>query len=326
MSLELSKFAQNQFNSITIKNFSLMGEIINDAVPRATTVTSGIAAFASAVSDLDMQKGAWNGSYMAWNNAKAVQKGRTLAFTDKLASVTRKPDLETNSPLGEWEYIIEGQAAKGSPTYVTLLPNGRETITAGSFDEQLDALTGLSSRLATFTAKPVLVALGVTVGTFASDTRALRDLQTTAKGDVESARATLELRRKGCADALYALVGCAMQVWKETPERVDTVFDYSLLRNPVADVPDAPADTIWTPATRTLSITVMPARGSRLEAWRISPGGMPEQLHTGNPGETFVQIPTTITWISGGTYQLWLLAINGRGESEPGPVQSWTAP
>ena len=53
---------------------------------------------------------------------------------------------------------------------------------------------------------------------------------------------------------------------------------------------------------------------------------MVEQLATGAPGETTIQIPVTITWVSGGLYQIWLVALNSKGTSAPGPIQSWTAP
>ena len=326
MATELSKFALNTFDSATERNNSLMGELLAVGLPMATAATAGNMAFAGPLSALGMQAGAWNGSAMAVNNARAVLKGRTFAFTDKMASITRKPDADTKSPIGDWEHVVNGVTAPGSALYITLLPNGRETITAGTYDEQLDAMDGFSSRLAEQTTKPALITLSATVATFAGAARTLRDLQSTAKGVLDSTRLTLEERRQGCAAAYFALVGCGMMEWKDTPARVDTLFDLSLLRNPVQDVPDAPADTTWTPATRMLSTTVMPERGSRLEAWRIAPGGMPEQLHTGNPKEPFVQIPTTITWVSGGLYQIWLVAINGKGESDPGPVQSWTAP
>ena len=36
-------------------------------------------------------------------------------------------------------------------------------------------------------------------------------------------------------------------------------------------------------------------------------------------------IPATITFTPGGLYQLWLVALNSRGHSDPGPVQNWTA-
>ena len=48
-------------------------------------------------------------------------------------------------------------------------------------------------------------------------------------------------------------------------------------------------------------------------------------LVTAAPGELNVLIPATITFTPGGHYQLWLVALNSRGHSDPGPVQNWTA-
>ena len=56
----------------------------------------------------------------------------------------------------------------------------------------------------------------------------------------------------------------------------------------------------------------------------MGPGAMPELLVTAEPGVTSI-IPATIAFTSGGLYQLWLVAINGKGRSMPGPVQTWTA-
>ena len=52
---------------------------------------------------------------------------------------------------------------------------------------------------------------------------------------------------------------------------------------------------------------------------------MPEPLLTAGPRVTTVLIPATITFTAGGLYQLWLVAVNSRGLSLPGPVQNWTA-
>jgi hypothetical protein len=87
----------------------------------------------------------------------------------------------------------------------------------------------------------------------------------------------------------------------------------------------APADTTWDPATRTLSTTAMPEGATRLEAWRVGPGAMPELLLTAGPGITAIGIPATITFTPGGLYQLWLVALNSKGKSPAGPVQNWTA-
>jgi hypothetical protein len=106
---------------------------------------------------------------------------------------------------------------------------------------------------------------------------------------------------------------------------VDTLWDVNLLRSTTVGPPAAPTDTTWTPASRSLTTTVLPAGATRLEAWRVGPGGMPELLLTAGPGATSIIIPATITFTPGQLYQLWLVALNSRGRSAPGPVQNWTA-
>ncbi len=326
MPAEPSKYAENQFESATRKRFALMDEFLADLMPRATVVTTGIADFAGPMGELSMLVGAWNGASMAWANASAALPASTFAFEDKIASLTRTPDANTPSPLESWDATIRTQVAYQGPVYMSLLPDGRESFTTGAYELRLTALENLAAGLAAQSTKPVLVSLGATVNTFATAVRALRDAQTVAKSNVETTRNTLDSVRIGCAKSIYKLIGCGMMVWNATPEQVDSLFDVGILRRPVVDVPDAPVDTLWTPATRTLSTTTMPARGSRLEAWRIAPGGMPEQLHTGGFGETSVLIPATITWVSGGLYQIWLVALNASGPSAAGPIQNWTAP
>ena len=50
---------------------------------------------------------------------------------------------------------------------------------------------------------------------------------------------------------------------------------------------------------------------------------MPELLLTAGPGATEIIVPATITFTPGGLYQLWLVAVNSKGRSTPGPVQNW---
>jgi hypothetical protein len=52
---------------------------------------------------------------------------------------------------------------------------------------------------------------------------------------------------------------------------------------------------------------------------------MPELLLTAGPGQAEVIIPATITFTPGALYQLWLVALNSKGKSAPGPLQNWTA-
>ena len=72
-------------------------------------------------------------------------------------------------------------------------------------------------------------------------------------------------------------------------------------------------------------LTTLPAHATRFQAWRRGPGSMPELLATSASREISITLPATITFIPGGTYQLWLVAINATGHSLPGPVQMWVA-
>ena len=122
------------------------------------------------------------------------------------------------------------------------------------------------------------------------------------------------------------MAGLGMTVFKLTPDDVDTLFDITLLRQSLQELPAAPADTLWTPLARLLSTTALPLGATRLEAWREGPGGMPERLAVGETGAREVLVPATVTFDSGDTYQLWLASGNGRGTSGPGPVTTWVAP
>lgn len=69
----------------------------------------------------------------------------------------------------------------------------------------------------------------------------------------------------------------------------------------------------------------MPDGATRLVAWRLAPGGAPEQLATGDFGTLSVTIPNTITFTPGTEYQLWLQSKNAKGLSDPGPITEWVA-
>lgn len=326
MPTEPSKYASNQFDVATVGRLPLMSEILADTRPRLVAAAAAHAAFTPALALLDTAITNWEAGETAIANAEATLPARTLAFTEKLNSITHKPDADTNSPLETWDITIRSVVAYQGTTYMLLLPNGRETLTAGTYDARLDAGRDFAVRLSQQTGKATLIALGDTVADFYTDARALRTAQNTAKTTLEDARLNQEPIRKAAAAALLNMIGVGLQVWKDTPELVDTLFDVALLRGAPQAIPTAPTTTTWTPATRRLSTAALPNDATRLEAWRQAPGGMPEQLAIGAVGALEVTIPGTITFEAGHTYQLWLQARNGSGTSGPGPKQSWTAP
>ena len=326
MPSEPSKYAENQFNSATLGRLPLMSEILADTRPKLAVAAAANALFNPPLVLLDTAIGNWEAGETRIANAEAAQLGASLAFQDKMDSLTRKPDADTNSPLETWDVTVRGQVAFQGPTYLLLLPQGRETLTGGTYDARLDAGRDVGIRLGQQTGKQVLIDLGVVVSAFYTSARALRTAQSTAKSVLEDARLDQEPLRLAAAAALFNMVGVGMSVWRETPLMVDTLFDVGLLRGPIQEIPAAPANTTWTPGTKTLSTTALPTGATRLEAWRQAPGGMPEQLAIGAVDALSVAVPTGITFETGVTYQLWLQARNSRGSSAPGPKQTWTAP
>lgn len=303
-----------------------MSEVLVDTLPRLTAAAGLKPALAPALTALQAASAAWNTGETNLATAEAIQLGATLSLNEKMATLTRKPDAETNSVLEGWELILLAQAPSGSALYTVLLPHGRETLTGGTMDEQIDALRDFAARLAMQAMKPNLVSLGMTVSTFATSARSLRTAQLNAKTNVSNARANQEALRKSAAAELFSMTGLGMSVFKLTPLDVDSLYDINLLRQTPQEIPTAPLTTEWVPLARLLSAAALPAGATRLEAWREGPGGMPERLAIGEPGAVDVLIPATVTFDGGSTYQLWLTARNSRGTSNPGPIVTWTAP
>jgi hypothetical protein len=323
---EPSKFASNPFLTATERRHPLMTEILPSTLPKIAAAALEDLAFVPSNDALIALAGLWIVRDTSTVNAEAFALSSTQAFETKMDSLTRKPNPDSNSPLTEWCLIIEPVAPVGSTLYRHLLPQGRETLTAGTYETRLNALDAFRLRLSQQVGKPTLLALALTVLAFHSSANGLRDTQGTAAQALSDARDLQEALRVTCAAELYAMVGVGMQVWKLTPERVDELFNVELLRDPELELPLPVADTLWTPGTRTLSTTELPDHTSMLEAWRLGPGGAPERIAVGERDAITVVIPAAITFDPGKTYQLWLVAKNSRGSSPAGPVQTWLAP
>lgn len=316
----VSKFAENPFLSGTVGRFPLMSEVLADTLPRAAGAVAGMPEFAGILGELEAAAAGWNAGETALSSAEAGLPAASLAFDDRMRALRRKPDAESNSLLEGWEARIRAEVAYRGTVYRELLPQGRGTLTAGSREEQLDALAALGERLAGQVTRPGLVALGAEVTGFYEEVRGLREAQTRAKAALEVARGNQEKLRVAAAAALYGLIGQGMVVWRATPGRVETLWDVNLLRPRRMKTPGAPGETGWEAAERRLFTNALPAGATRLEGWRRAPGGVPELLARGGRGETGVVVPAGIVFLPGVSYELWLCAANSRGRSGPGPV------
>ena len=325
MPTEPSNYAENQFESTTRDNASLMSEILADVMPRIAAAVATNLDFAPVYAAVLSANTDWDNAESTVANAEAAQISTTAAFEDKLRSLTRKPNLDTNSPIEQWDSTIRSQVAYNGTTYLILLPHGRETLTAGTYLQQLDAIRDFGVRLAQQIANPVLVALGGTVTSFYNEANNLRLAQMGNKTALDNARTALESLREQAAAALYGMVGFGIWTYRANPSLVDTLFDVNILRNPAQTIPAPGGLPVWTPANRTLTLPAMPNGATRQEVWREGPGGMPELLIIGARGALSVQIPANITFDIGDLYQLWMQSRNSRGSSGPGPKVSWEA-
>jgi hypothetical protein len=236
----LSKYAENQFLVATVGTYPLMSEILADTLPRAIAVTAGFPIFTTAITHLQIAANAWDAGETRVTNAAAALPGATLAFSDKMAALTRKPDVDTSSLLEIWDTTLRSQVAYRGPAYIALFPHGRRALTHGSLEKQLEALQEFGLRLTAHTSRPILVALGTAVTTFSNTARALRTAQTTAKAALENARLDQETLRVAAAAALYSLIGQGMATWGTNPAQVDTLWNVNLLRKkPVKTIPEA---------------------------------------------------------------------------------------
>jgi len=321
------KFAANTFLTVTDGSIPLMSEILHDAQPKLALAATTEPTLATVSTETTALLVVWDAAEQAVVNAEAGQLSATAAFEDKLASLTRKPDIDTNSPLEIWDSTIRQQVAYQGTIYQLLLPHGRETLTTGSYQQRIDAIEGLATRLGQQSSKPTLVSLGVQVGMFRTALNGLWNGQNTAENLHTAARANIETLRVTASRQLFRNTGAAMMAWNSEINlpRIEALYDMGLLRGTAQPQAAAPGDTAWTPATRTLSTTALPANATRLEAWRQGPGGAPELLLVGEPGALALVIPAEFTFTPGDLYDLWLQGRNGRGSSAPGPKQSWTA-
>lgn len=325
MSNETWKYASDQFLVVTEENLALCGLILTDHLPKLEAATALFPAFGPVFTITETIVSLWNSNQIDIENADAGVFSKTLLLNGKLDSLTHKPDDETNSILDVWDLTIRTAVAYGGGTYGYLLPHGRETLTAGGIPERIDALESFQARLLEQTTHPTLVALATPVAAFRDQVIALRDEQLGKKSDATNARDAQEELRVAACQQMYETCGVAMGVWKVTPERVATLWSMALLRSPVQHVPAAPGLPIWVPAARTLTVAELPAEATRLAAWRQGPGSAPEELLIGEPGALTLTIPAEITFDTGDLYQLWVTALNSRGQSTPSPVVTWTA-
>ena len=319
------KYEANTFLTVTDGSTSLMGEILRDHLPKLADAENQHSHFHPALVATQALAAEWSAAELALTNAEAGLPSATAAVTEKLQSLTRKPDLDTNSPIESWDNTIRSVVAHQGTTYTYLLPHGRDTLTGGTREENILALAGLAARLGEQAGKPALVTLGTTVRAFHDSLKALAEVQDTRRRALDEARSVIDALRVRVAWQLFANVGWAMALWNrpEETEKIGDLFDLSLIRNPAPPLPLAPALPTWDAAKRTLSVAAMPENATRLELWRRHSGGAGELLAVGETDALSVAVPSAISFETGTSYEIWFQGRNSRGSGPESPVVVW---
>ena len=326
MSATLSHFASNQIEVATRDNNNLLSMLAEDLMPKVLSATIPHPEFLPVYGELLSYDAAWEAVDVILVNKEAARVGKTAIFEDAMEGISRKPNIDTNSPLESWDNVLIGVYAYGSPKYKEIMFRGREALTVGTYVDRLKALDGFHKRLAGETTKAALVALGVTVKAYYEVLADKRDKQNTAKAAVDTARTDKEAIRLIFCAKIFKMLGVGMQVFCEEPEKVDTLWDVNIIREVPQVVPGPPVDSTWNAGSLSMGATALPEGATGFELWRQGEGGMPERLAVGARGELSVAVPAEVTFDSGEVYEIWLQARNGKGSSIPGPKTSWTAP
>ena len=325
MSNEPWKFEANTFLTVTEGRIPLMGEILRDHAPKLERAADEKDTFTPVFIATQTQLTQWESIESAVTNAEAAIPAATAALVDKLESLTRKPDLDTNSPLETWDSTIRSIVAYQGTTYTYLLPHGRETLTAGKQDERVRALKDFATRLEEQTGKAGLIALSVTVLAFHAAAETLADTREEKQNILDDARDALEALRVEVAWQLFANTGIAMTVWNNPNDtfKIGELFDLALIRSEAPPLPAAPGLPTVDETARTATVAVMPENATRLELWREHPGGMPELLAIGEKDALTVTVPAGVTFDPGITYELWMRGRNSRGTGPESPRVGW---
>ena len=179
------KYAENTFLAVTVGSFKLMNILMADHAARiaqaVTAVNPPDSDFTTLQGRITPVKTAWDAAYQTWIASRGTYKGRTQALEAKLADLSALR-------IRQWDIAIQGVFLEGTPEYTQLLPGGRGPFQQGAYDLRIAEVKALQTRLGPFTgANPSLATLATTVGTFHTETKALRDSQQGQEGAVDAA-------------------------------------------------------------------------------------------------------------------------------------------
>ena len=166
----------------------------------------------------------FNAAYDDFSFKKAVRKGLTAAFENKVAGI---PDKAT-----VWEAPIVVAYGKGSPEYIQLFPNGRTGLYKGSYEVVISNVHTFYNTLdtMTFTNNPVADVLA-----YYNEMTATRAQGLNAEEGIDAASDLLNAKLLPLAETIFGNWGALIDIFRATPDEANRFFDYSILKSKVKD-------------------------------------------------------------------------------------------
>ena len=164
---------------------------------------------------------AYEAAFGVWDAQRATQSGSTMtleSWLDQLSSIKVKA----------WDIQIQGQFAKGTPTYKTLFPHGHEVFHNGTQNAKIDAVGLLNTNL---TGIVPLAATKTDVGNFLASLKSANTAQKGMKEGTGIDNDLVEIQRINVCNGLYAVLGALMNKYYLTPEMVENFFDLKTLQS-----------------------------------------------------------------------------------------------
>jgi len=198
---------------------------------------------------------AYNIQYVAYKSGIANQKGSTRAFETYLKDLSSK--------AGSWDVEVRHIYPVKSDNYLRLMPYRVRPFQTGTYQERLNAISGLLLRIGD---DESLADLKTLIQTFYDGMLTARNNQLTKEGLVKNYSDALEAKRIDLAKNMFKVHGLLITKFFNNPDDIARFYDFTKLRNyykKADDMPDVGMNIKLHPG----EIRLVPLRITRGEVW-----------------------------------------------------------
>lgn len=183
-------------------------------------------------------------AYTAWKAQAGSAKGQTQSLKTLLQNLS-------STVIDEWDFAVQQEYRKGTPTYLQIFPEGRAPFQSGKQEDRILAVGALADALGAEGSFPTLKQQ---VDTYYYQLSTTNAGQKGAKSDTGLHSEAVATAAEACAAGLFYVYGGLVQKYYTQPETIENYFDVSLIREKEqrAFTGTVPAGTTKSIAKRTL--------------------------------------------------------------------------